>query len=260
MINRITMIVLMVTVGMATLVRAAATAPTRVLRLKNMVTTRERTVFLRDLVTNRAVLTGEEADYEIFKTPVDGDVTMSIVDIAYMLQKYPSLMTTRLKGERNIVFKHVTDMYSLDQAKKLMVRYLKGRAPWRDWDIDVVFSPNDETLISRMGTFSRMEAEPTDSRSMIGTVDFRVSFYDEHDRLIGKLNLSPKILCRAEAYVMRESRAKGHVLTAADLKAVPIWLGDEKKGLITDKKAGIGKELAKGLTAGDYLRTVDLLN
>ena len=232
----------------------------RVLRLKNKVVTKGKTVILKDLVANDAVLSDEEAGYEIMKTPLEADVTMTLVDIAYIMQRYPSLMTAKIKGEPQVVFKRVGDMYCLDNAKKLMHRYLKANQPWKDWEIDVVFSQNDEALISRIGAFSRLEVEPTDQKSMSGTVDFRGSFYDEHDRLINKYNLTPKILCRAEAFVVRESKPKGHVLTLADLKKVPVWLGDDKKGFITEEKLCVGKELARETTAGDYVRVGDLLN
>ncbi len=235
-------------------------AARRVLRLKSKVETQGKVIQLKDLVANNAVLTAEEAEYEIMKTPLESDVKMSLVDIAYIMQRYPSLMSVKIKGEPLVVFKHVGDMHVLDQAKKLMHRYLKSNQPWKDWDIDVVFNANDEALISRVGAFSRMEAEPTDSKSMIGTVDFRVSFYDEHDRLISKQNLSPKILCRADAFVIRDSHPKGHVLSTSDLKKVPVWLGDDKKGYITDEKLCVGKELAREVTSGDYLRVNDLLN
>jgi len=257
---RLVAALLLLTAGMFCRATAAGIAPERILRIKSRVTTKGNSVLLRDLVNNPAVLTPEEAEYEVMKTPAENDVNMTIVDIAYMLQRYPSLLNVQLKGERQITFKRVSDMRILDDAKRMMVAYLKSNQPWKEWEIDVVFSANDESLICRTGDFKRLEAVPTDNRSMIGTVDFRVSFYDVQDRLLSRINLSPKIMCRADAFVMRESRPKGDVIAAADLKKVPVWLGDEKKGFITDEKMCIGKELAREVSAGDYLRVSDLIN
>lgn len=232
----------------------------RVFQINDTVVSRNQTIRMRDLISNPAILSDEEADYEMMKTPTQRDVNMSLVDIAYLLQRYPSLVTARIRGPRYVVIKHVSDMRYVDLAKKQMLHYLRNNPPWKGWELDLAFTASDEVIINRAGAFKRLEVMPYDNTNMIGPVGFRISLYDENDHLMTKLNINPVVLRKMEAMVLRENRGIGHIIRSSDLKHSPVWVGGEKKAYITNEKDCVGKELAREVTAGELLRSSDLLN
>jgi|GEM_PF-3414481 len=237
-----------------------ATPSVRILKLKDIVICKNTDITLRDLLTNPTVLTAREADEVLMKTPTDQDINLSIVDIAYLLQRHPTLLSAKLRGARTICLRHLNDMRFVDQAKKQLLQYLRANAPWKEWEVDVEFTPADETLVNRVGEFKRIEVLPYDNNSMIGVVAFRISFFDDHDRLLSKVNVNPVVLRKMSAMVMKENRTIGHIVQRSDLKQIPVWIGGEKKGYITEENECIGKELAKDVPAGELLRKPDLLN
>ncbi len=242
---------------------AAVEAPApqeRILQIKRRISTRNTMVKLKDIIENTTVLSKQEGEYVVMKTPVEDDVSMSIIDVAYALQKFPSLLQSKLKGPRRVTIMRLSDMRYVDRAKKMILSYLRKNAPWKDWEVELMFDANDEIMISKVGSFARIEAMPYDTKGMIGIVDFRISFYDENDKLIKKMNLSPKILRRANAFVLRETRPQGYIVRQNDLKIVPVWIGGEKNRYITDKKDCVGKELAKEIIAGEFIRQPDMIN
>jgi len=238
----------------------AAPAAVRILKVKELVICKNTDITLRDLLTNPTVLTEQEGNIVVMKTPTDQDINMSIVDIAYLLQKYPTLLSSKLRGSRNIVFRHLNDLRFVDMAKKQLIQYLRSNAPWKEWEVDVEFTPADETLINRVGEFKRMEVMPYDNSSLIGVVAFRISFFDANDRMLSKVNINPVVLRKMSAMVMKDNRNIGHIIQASDLKQIPVWIGGEKKGYITEEKDCVGKELAKEIASGELIRKPDLLN
>jgi flagella basal body P-ring formation protein FlgA len=242
-------------------VAAEVSAPqARILRIKTRVSTRSAEVKLSDMVDNASILTADEAAYEVMQTPAERDVTMSLVDVAYSLQRFPSLMDVRLRGSQQVTIARLNDMRYVDQTKQQILAYLSANAPWKEWQIELMFDANDETVISRVGPFKRIEVMPYDTRGMIGVVDFHISFYDKDDKLIKKMNLSPKILRRANAYVMRDTRSTGHVVQKSDLKMAPVWIGGDQNRYVTDENDCVGKELARRINAGDFINQPDLVN
>lgn len=250
---------LMVWAG-ATVTVLANEAGGRILNIRSDISARTNMVKLKDMVSNPAVLSQVEGEYEILNTPTESDSTLTLVDIAYMLQKYPSLMDARLKGPRMITVKCLRDMRYVELAKRQMLEYLKNNPPWKSWEIELVFDHNCESQITRVGHFERISVIPFDTKGMIGVVDFHVDFYDDNGRLLKKLNLQPKIMRRAQAYVLKDSRGSGHVVGGGDLKQVPVWIGGEKNSYITEENQCVGKELARDVTAGEFLRSADMVN
>ena len=232
----------------------------RVVNVKAKITPKGSSVKLKDIVQSASPLSDEEKELEITEAPTSSDETVSIVSLAYMLQRYPELMNVRLVGPRNIVIQKVSDSSAAEKAKADIVSQIKGMAPWKDWDIDVMLSSSDETIISKAWPFAKVELLPSDNKTMTGPVVLNVAFINESGRQASKTQLNPTILRKVSVVVLNSNCRQGQIITESALKKVPMWLGPENRDYIADFSECLGRELAKPMSAGDVLKSGDVLN
>ncbi|OGV54721.1 MAG: flagella basal body P-ring formation protein FlgA [Lentisphaerae bacterium GWF2_52_8] len=232
----------------------------RVVMIKPRIETRGSVVKMKDMLLNPDLLQEEEKELEIMDTPIRADKSLSLLELACLMQKHPQLHELSIRGPSSVVVQRGSNSEALDKAKQAIIAYLKENAPWKDWEVDVMFSPSDEHLISRVEPFKRVEVFPYDNKGMLGTVALSVAFFNEFDRQVSKQTISPVILKKVYVSVMNSQVKQGRVLNGSELKKVPMWLGADKRDYITDEKDCLGKELAKSMSPGDILKAGDLLN
>lgn len=232
----------------------------RVISVKPRIVAKGSVVKLRDVAVSCASLTEAEKELEVVEAPVNADENVSLVDLAYMLQRYPELMNLRLKGPRTVVLQKSSDSAVVDKAKADIVQQIKGMAPWKDWEIDVILSASDEAAISKAWPFSRVELLPSENKAMIGAVNLNVAFIDQNGRQSGKSILAPTILKKVGVVVLNSNCRQGQILGEGSIKKVPMWLGPENKDYVTDFEDCLGRELAKSMSAGDIVRSNDILS
>jgi flagella basal body P-ring formation protein FlgA len=232
----------------------------RVLCVRDKVHPVDTVIRLKDIVTNTSVLSDHEKNYIITDSPRQADTTISIIDLAYLLQQHESLLTAQLSGSRYIVFQKATNVENLDRARKEVMKHIRQTAPWRDWETDILFNTSDETMLAKGGDFTRAEVMNYDNKGMLGTVAFRVTFFDDKDRQIEKVVINPVILRKVSVHVMSGSCPKGHILQKNDVKSIPLWVGAENREYIAEESKCVGKELANNMTSGDIIKTSGLLN
>lgn len=240
-------------------VQAQSEERERVLNIKENVVAKDDVIRLHEFVVNTAMLTEEEREYEITDAPKNGQSVLSIVDLAYLFQKYNTLMDSKLRGPRNITLKRVKTSEYLDKARKEIINYVKSCPPWNEWEIDVLFNSTDELLITRAGQFDHLEVKSHETRGLLGTVAFSVTFFDKDKKQIDKSNISPVILRKIEVLVINSTVKMGERIKRDDFKKIPTWIGSEKKDYITDENKCLGYELARNVSGGEMLKSGDLL-
>ena len=243
----------------------ACDAGTRVLDIKKKVIARGQQVKLGDLVSNYDVLSEKERGLFIMDAPTGKEEkTITIMQLAYMMQKCPDLMDVELDGPRSISVEAdrglSADGQFVGKAKSDIITHLKESEPWKDWKIDVLINAEDVKKISAVGEFNTLKVINLDHSAMLGSVSLRVAFLDDQEKRLAEVDIAPVIIREVNVAVMKETYGPGHVIEREDLKVAPVWMGQEKGNYIIQIDDYCGKELAKKMSAGEILRPGDLLD
>ena len=232
----------------------------RTLNIRPVVVSTSNKVKLKEFVINDHLLTDKEKEFEIIETPHDRDKVISLIDFAYLLQQYEEMMDAKVSGPRKIRIKRNVNSENLVKAKAAVVAEIKKISPWDKWEIDVLFNSNDDTVLNRIKEFDTVEVMPYNNRTMLGNIQFRTTFLDREGRNAGSAIVNPVILKKQNVAVMDIGSKKGHVIKSSDIKMIPIWVGANKKDYIVKPSQCVGRELAKSLSAGDLIKSSDLMN
>lgn len=232
----------------------------RILDVKHKIYSGDESIKLFQIISNPKILTEEEQNLIVMETPLERSRSISINELAYKLRKYTELHDTKLRGPRSITFQKLQNKEYLYKAKEAITNYIKNTDPWKDWEVDILFSNDDELRIIKVGEFDKLDVMPYDNKSMIGTLAFRLTFKNKKGQTMGKTIVNPVVLKKIYVVVINTNAHSGQVIKKSDLKTVPLWVGDQKKNYITSIKRCIGKELARKMTYGDIIREADLLN
>jgi flagella basal body P-ring formation protein FlgA len=231
----------------------------RILHIKDRVQVEDNAVKLKDLVINKGILEDKELEYVILEVSSRKEKTLSLVDLAYLMQPHKTLLNANLRGPSYITIRQKKDSEYIEKARKQICDYIKATAPWKDWDVDILINSSDELMIAKAGDFDKVEVRPNENKAMLGTVGFRVTFRDKEGKQIDKISISPVILRKVDVVVIGNSCKKGHRIKKSDLKKVPMWVGGNTKDYIIDEKECIGKELARSMSDGDIVKPNDIL-
>ncbi len=238
---------------------AKAEESQRILNIKERVVVDSEDIMLKDFVVNQGLLSEKELEYVLTTVTKKKSKTISMVDLAYMMQRYQSLMDVSLRGASYIVIRKKESSVYLDKARKEIINFIKNTSPWKTWTVDVLLNSSDETIISRVGKFDKINIKSFDNKAMLGTISLRVVFIDDAGSQIDSVSLNPVILRKVEALVVYDSCKKGHIIKKSDIKRAPMWVGSGKKDYLLEEDECIGKELARNLTSGDFIKSSDIL-
>ncbi len=236
------------------LICSTAVFAERTLTIKNYIITRGVNVKLKDIASNLTLLTDKEKEFVLFDAPKNSDRQISMIDLAHKMQNYSSLLDIMLSGSDYITLKKIEDLRYINKVKEHLTEYLSKNSPWKDWKTDMLFTRNDELLVNRIGDFDHLKIVPTRNQKMLGSVIFKINFYDEFDRPVGKTNIAPVISREIKTFVVEKSIKQGNEIKNSDIKEVKIWIGAEKNDYITNAKDCIGMELNRYLASGDMLK------
>ncbi|OGV34236.1 MAG: flagella basal body P-ring formation protein FlgA [Lentisphaerae bacterium GWF2_45_14] len=240
-------------------VKASPETVKRTINIKERVESDRNAVKLKDFVINKGMLSDEELEFDIVEVSEKREKTLSLVDLACVLQNYNSLMNVQLRGPSYITVRRLKSSEHLDRARREIADYIKGNPPWNDWEVDVLLNSNDELLLSKAGEFSKLEVKSYSSSKMLGTVAFRIILYDMDGRQKDILAINPVIQRKVDVIVAADSLQKGQIIRKGDLKTAPMWIDGSSRDMILDEADCIGKEVAKKVNSGEFIRTSDVL-
>ena len=239
----------------------SANADVRILDIKGRVAVTSAAVTLVDLVAKPDSLSDYEKELVIADAPETAEMRrMSLVSIAYLLQKHPELLDVQLRGPNWVTILKTFDMATVAQAKKEILKTLRETAPWKDWRTDVLFSSDDERKLGRAGAFSQLRVVPMDSHGVLGRVPLRVTFLDADELMTSEEAISPVIVRQVQAVVACDALEAGHTLSRHDLQFSPIWAGRDNLNYVSAMDRCIGQELKRRLPPGAVITERDLIS
>lgn len=231
----------------------------RTINIKERIESDCNQVRLKDFVINKGMLTDEELEFEVIEVSEKRDKTLSLMDLACIMQNCKSLMNVQIHGPSYVTIRKIKSSEFLNRARKEIVDYIKSNPPWNDWEVDVLLNSNDELLLAKAGEFSKLEVKSYSSNKMLGSVAFRIILYGKDGHQKESLTINPVIQRRVDVIVASEALTKGQVIRKSDLKTAPTWIDSNSRDLILDENDCIGKEVAKKINSGEFIRPSDVL-
>ncbi|MDX9981454.1 MAG: flagellar basal body P-ring formation chaperone FlgA [Lentisphaeria bacterium] len=231
-------------------------APGRVLDIRPQIVTRGGQVRLEELVVDAAALTSEQrAEVMLAEVPEFGAVQqLTLVDLAYRMQRCPSLLDFSLRGPSRITIQGGGDPAFLRRCQRDVTAALQSTAPWDSWTVSVRFTLDDERRLAEVSPlYERVTLRPRDRSALLGSVVLDVVFADAKGEVLSSCILAPAILREVPVLMMAEGNERGHVLGAQDIRVTTVWVGSETQPYATDSAAVVGSELNRRLGPGELL-------
>lgn len=231
-------------------------SPGRVLDIRPQVVTRGGQVRLEELVMDASALTREQRDEVMLaEVPEFGAVQqLTLVELAYRMQRCPSLLSFNLRGPARITIQGGGDPALLRRCQRDVTEALQRTAPWDNWTVSVRFSLDDERrLVEVSPLYERVNLRPRDRSAMLGSVVLDVVFTDALGEVLSSCVLAPTILREVPVLMMAEGSERGHVLGLQDIRETTVWVGSESQPYVTDPAAVVGSELNRRLGPGELL-------
>ena len=239
--------------------KASPEVTKRTINIKERIESDSSKVKLKDFVINKGMLSDEELDFDVIEISEKRDKTLSLIDLACIMQNYKSLMNVQLRGPSYMTIRKIKSSEFLNRARKEIADYIRSNPPWNDWEIDVLLNSNDELLLGKAGEYSKLEVKSYSSNKMLGTVAFRIILYDQDGQQKESMTINPVIQRKVDVIVASESLTKGQVIQRGNLKTAPMWIDGSSRDMILDEAECIGKEVAKKINSGEFLRPSDVL-
>lgn len=232
----------------------------RNIRIKNTIKVASEDVRLEDMVLNSSSLSRKEKDYVIFKSPDKGERRLTLVALAYSMQKYPKLMDLSLTGPGIITVERVKNLEQLEFIKTKITQTLAKTSPWKNWKIDVVYRGDDERKILDYPETKRVHILTFDSPGNFNKVSLRVQLFDDNDIKLGVITINPEILRETQIVVLKNSLPKGHILLKSDLETISTWTASTRMVFVDSITYCVGRELRTHIKSGGRVRNSDLLS
>lgn len=257
--TRIRPFVLAVLLGLAGAVRAAAAGPD-ILDIQARVDVATDVVTLADLLNDPDQLNQKLRAMTVLDAPLVGQSRdLTLVDIAYTLQRMPELLAYKLRGPNRIVITRSEDGATIQALKDRIAQKIQSTPPWSEWEIEIEFSKLDNHVLSEVEEDHGIRVEGTDGKAFLGATEVEVLFQDRGGRIRDQRVLTPTIRKRSGAIVLTRAIERGEVLEDGDVQVTSIMSGDDHRDLILTKEDTVGMELARNLSAGQILRRQYLL-
>lgn len=228
----------------------------RILDIRPQVVTRGGQVRLEELVVDASALTRAQRDeVMVGQVPEFGAVLhLTLVDLAYRMQRCPSLLEFSLRGPSRIAIQGGGDPAFLRRCQRDVTAELRRLPPWDDWTIDVRFSLDDERRLAEVSPrYERVSLRPRDRAALLGSVVLDVVFLDSQGDILASCTLAPTILREVAVLMVAEGVERGHVLGPNDIRETAVWMGGDTQAYVTDPAAAVGSELDRRLGPGELL-------
>ena len=226
-----------------------------ILHVRANVAVSSPSVSLSDLLETSHELPRELRESVILAAPMSGQRhRVSLVDIAYKLQRYPALLNYHLRGPDFVVIRRTHGEEELKNIKRYIEDHIRNTEPWASWDIEINFSLMDEIHLHEIGPFHHLEIQSLHTLTFLGQVALRLTFFDIHGTAVAEGNIAPYIRRQLNAVMLSDTREQGHVLSKEELRLAPVWVGDETVRLISDIQDCVGRELTRRLAGGEMLQ------
>ncbi|OGV66166.1 MAG: flagella basal body P-ring formation protein FlgA [Lentisphaerae bacterium RIFOXYB12_FULL_65_16] len=240
---------------------ANANEDVRVLQVRDCVTARASKVTLGELVVNSTVLDPVETALEILDAPpLGGQTRLTLVELAFLLQRHPPLLDLQLRGPDAIVVDRSLPAGDAQKLKNKLVDAIRQVPPWASWKIDVLLQGEDERKLAGCDASLNLEVHPLDGGLLSGSVPLRVAFVNAQGTRVSEVMLSPVILREVQVVIVTNSLDRGHVLRNEDVQLAPLWVGDQNRTVLSQLGDCVGRELSRRMTAGEIVQPGYLLN
>jgi flagella basal body P-ring formation protein FlgA len=232
----------------------------RTINIRERVDIESTDIRLKDLVINKGILDDSELEYEIITLGSKNRKTLSLLDLAYIMKNYSSLLNVKLRGPSYIFIKKKESNAHIERARNEIINYVRNTAPWKDWTVTVLFNSNDEQIIGRVGEFDKLKVNSFNSGArMLGSIAFNIDFFESDGAKKDSVTITPVIQRRIDVVVAANTLQRGTRIKHSDIKIVPMWVDGNSKNYINSPKDCLGKELAKKLNSGEFIRHSDVL-
>ncbi len=219
-------------------------------------------IVLADFVQNPEVLSPSELKLEVL--PLNSDEQsrrLSLVGLAYLLQRYRQLHDLQLAGPQTIIVERDMSGQMAERLRQSIEAYLEVTPPWRDWTCRVVLSSADRELLRSLpATVVEFRVNARESRRRLGAVRIRVACLDGDRRVIREFDLYPQIQRRLQAVALRRDVPRGKILEEDDLVLTAIWVDSDVNEYLTAFDQAVNHEVNRSRAAGEFLLRSELLN
>lgn len=221
--------------------------------LKSSLETTASDILVKDLIKSTNGVDEALQNLKIFDAPTKGEPQyFTVYDVAYAMNRHNALHHLRLVG-RGVTISYTGVSPKVLKITQLTRQAMANRAPWKSWDIQVTFSLADEIQLRATPEFDHLKISILDAKSMLGQVPLRLRFFDQEGTEVARTDIKPDIQREVKVLTAKDSLKMGHILQAEDLEYITINVGDDRQNYLSDKAACIGRELNRGLKAGELI-------
>lgn len=232
----------------------------RILDIRSDVQVSGEHVRLGDLLVSDSKLSDEEREHVLISAPNKGaSKTLTLVNLAYQLQRFPSLLDVRLRGPARISIYGGGNPEFLRQCREDLVKSIESAVPWSDWTVKIRLGMDDNRRLSAMDPrYESITVQPRESSQFLGSVDMDVAFLDESGTILSECSIQPTILREVPVLTLTETLERDHVLAKQDLRTTNIWVGSADQQYVNNWEDAAGNQLNRRLGMGELLRTSHL--
>jgi flagella basal body P-ring formation protein FlgA len=232
-----------------------------VLQIRDRVIALAPKVTLAEFAANSAMLNFAEGALEVLDAPaVGGQTRLTLVELAFLLQRHPALLDLQLRGPDAILIERTLPALDVQRLKNKLADAIRQTPPWSAWKIDVLLQAEDERRLSRCDAELSIKIQPLDGNLLSGSVPIRAAFVDSQGARVSDMTLTPVILRETQVVITTGPLNRGHVLREGDLQLAPLWLGDQSRAVLSKTSDCVGRELSRNLSAGEIVQPAHLLN
>lgn len=229
---------------------SAVTFAGEILEIRQQVAVAGDQLYLQDLVVNSDSISSAEKKTPVMSTPPMGEKKhVSLTDIAYKLQKYPSLLDKKIRGADNIVIERTVDWKKVEDKIKTLKELIRQKEAWSDWEIKISFSRSDYHRLSEI-TGDDLQVNLVDGDKLLGEVPLYVSSSGKGNQQ----RIAPVIKRRADRLVLNKNKKRGEALTENDVKTVETWIRKTNDDAVQNIEQCVGREINRNLSEGRMLK------
>ena len=226
----------------------------KVIKIRKQVAVVTDKLYLKDLASNAQALQDGLKDIAIMDAPPMGKTAkLALVDLAYKLQQYSSLLDKKLRGPESIEIRRRMNWGKIQARLEELRRQIKSKSPWNEWMIDVEFGRDDKSVISNLSG-DRFQVQMVKTEKVLGEVPLYIAALDTNDRGGKQSRVTPVIKRKVQGVVLKESKERGSTLKASDLKTADLWVEGNPKKIYNDISSCAGRQLSRRLGSGQMLK------
>ncbi|MBI3987066.1 MAG: flagellar basal body P-ring formation protein FlgA [Lentisphaerae bacterium] len=244
---------------MALLVLTARADDKKVLNMLSQTEVLGSHIRLEELVADKTALPAAWGDRVVLKAPEAGkSATVSLLTIAYALQKYPDMGQVTLRGTENTVISRAAVPLPMDRIREAAEAYVRAHEHWSGDSVDVVCETPARAIKVPVGKLSLQVSSFEEETNRPDRYRFQFNVRVD-DTIVQTFQVPVRVFPIREVWVATRALSRGHVLTAEDVQPSFMPLQDSASSAVGVGDPVIGLELSRGIKAGQTLARPMLL-